>query len=66
MESYTIFKRHLKELFTNHQYEVEMLGVNIGDIGVRSIKKGAATYFCMVNKYAHTLMMLVTEKGGPL
>ena len=30
-----------------HQYEVEMIGVRIDDIGVSYIKKGSATYLCM-------------------
>ena len=39
----------------NHQYEVETIGANIDDIGVRSIKKGSATYLCMGDTFApHT------------
>ena len=52
LKSYKIFQRYLKELAMKHQYEVEMIGANIADIGVRPIKKGSATYLCMGDTFA--------------
>lgn len=44
--SYARFGEYLRELCLKHKKEVEQLGINIEDIGVHSIRKGAATYCC--------------------
>ena len=42
--SYQIFGKYLQKMVAVNKVEVERLGINIEDIGVHSIRKGAATY----------------------
>ena len=42
--SYQRFGKYLQRLVAANKVEVERLGINIEDIGVHSIRKGAATY----------------------
>ena len=44
--SYNRFQKYLKGLVTKYHVDVERLGINPKDIGVHSIRKGAATYCC--------------------
>ena len=44
--SYQIFGKYLQNLVASNKVEVERLGINIENIGVHSIRKGAATYCC--------------------
>ena len=44
--SYHRFQKYLKKVVSSSKEEVERLGVNPKDIGVHSIRKGAATYCC--------------------
>ena len=44
--SYNRFQKYLKGLVTKYHVDVERLGINPKDIGVLSIRKGAATYCC--------------------
>ena len=44
--SYQRFGKYLQNLVAANKVEVERLGINIEDIGVHSIRKGAATYCC--------------------
>ena len=44
--SYQIFGKYLQKLVAANKVEVERLGINIEEIGVHSIRKGAATYCC--------------------
>ena len=46
VKSYQRFQKYLKRLVTSCREEVERLGVNPKDIGVHSVRKGAATYCC--------------------
>ena len=41
--SYQIFGKYLQSLVAANKVEVERLGINIEEIGVHSIRKGAAT-----------------------
>ena len=45
-KSYQRFQKYLKKIVEENQDAVERLGVNAKDIGVHSIRKGAATYCC--------------------
>ena len=44
--SYQRFGKYFKKLVAANKAEVERLGINIEEIGVHSIRKGAATYCC--------------------
>ena len=45
-DSYRRFQKYLSKLLKLHKEEIELLGGCIEDIGVHSIRKGAATYCC--------------------
>ena len=45
-KSYKRFQQNLKTIVKENQADVERMGYNIADIGVHSIRKGAATYCC--------------------
>jgi len=62
-KSYARFSKFLKELIGNHKDEVEMLGVSIDDIGVHSIRKGAATYCCMGTTAAPHIAAVCNRAG---
>lgn len=44
--SYSRFSKYLASIAEKHREEIESLGISIEDIGVHSIRKGAATYCC--------------------
>lgn len=47
--SYARFGGYLCHLMSKHKKEVQQLGIEIEDIGVQSIRMGAAKYCCEVN-----------------
>jgi len=49
INKYNHFCKFLSKVVEEHADEIRQLGVDPGDIGIHSIRKGAATYYCNEN-----------------
>lgn len=65
-KSYKRFQKYLKKLVCDHKEDVERMGFEVDDIGVHSIRKGAATYCCSGTTAAPHIAAVCNRAGAYL
>jgi hypothetical protein len=60
---YERFRKQLQALVNMHQLEIRGMGVDPKDIGVHSIRKGAATYVCSGTTCAPSIAAVCNRAG---
>lgn len=63
VKSYKRFQKYLKKMVKTNKAEVERMGFDIADIGVHSIRKGAATYCCCGTTSAPQIAAICNRAG---
>ena len=62
-KSYKRFQKYLKDIVSKNIDDIERMGYNIDDIGVHSIRKGAATFCCSGTTEAPHIASICNRAG---
>ena len=60
---YQRFRKFLMDLVKEHSAEIRLMGIDPDDIGVHSIRKGAATYICSGSTCCPSLAAVCNRAG---